>query len=101
MEIFPEEKGFNCEYSFVKGNPLNNQSYLILAGENIPHAKELLFSLDKEITKIDPGYNIAQIKTKFGDLCFYVDLTVDDKESINTIHNLINKAVDDYNVLVR
>lgn len=67
----PEEQGYSARAGFVKGNPLNNDFYVEqFAGDEweapIREAHALL-------TEKFPGYNIAQIKDKFGGLRFYIN----------------------------
>lgn len=66
-----EPQGYACTPGFVKSNPANNPWYLEMCCESLPEWEELLRDTDKALEKIAPGYNIKQIKPKFGYLCFY------------------------------
>lgn len=74
MNNFPpveEPEGYEATFGFVKKRPENNKFYLETA-ENLPWYNILVW-LDAELEKIIPGYNIEQIKMKFGSLRFYFD----------------------------
>lgn len=66
-----EPAGYSSTPSFVKSRPENNAHYLAQF-EGDPWY-EVLVALDEDLEQIVPGYNIAQIKEKFGDLRYYVD----------------------------
>jgi len=66
-----EERGYSASPGFVKSNPENNDFYVEQFKDDpwypaISQAHERLSSLI-------PGYNIAQIKEKFGGLRYYFD----------------------------
>lgn len=66
-----EERGYSASPGFVKSNPANNDFYVEQFKDDpwypaISHAHERLSSLI-------PGYNISQIKEKFGGLRYYFD----------------------------
>lgn len=69
----PEEPGYYNLPGFVKGNPLNNESYLEKCCKTHPEWAELLKETDKKLEQLIPGYNISQIKEKFFGLRFYID----------------------------
>lgn len=71
---YPEPQGYSNSPSFVKSNPANNPSYLQKSIAVFPELKDTLTNLDRAIENIAPGYNIAQIKEKFGGLRYYLDL---------------------------
>lgn len=68
----PEPGGNVAEMGFVKANPLNNDYYVELWKDDpwYPAIKQAHDSL----TRLIPGYNIDQIKEKFGGLRFYFSL---------------------------
>ena len=70
MTVHPEEDGYFCSPGFVKGNPKNNTAYLEMYREHPWH--DLLVRCDAELEELCPGYNIAQIKEKFGGLRYYI-----------------------------
>lgn len=73
MKEYPEESGHVNSPTFVKGNPLNNESYIEKCCEAMPHWANILRDTHKKIEAIAPGYNISQIKDKFGELRYYWD----------------------------
>ena len=70
----PEPTGFYNEAGFVKSNPLNNESYLEKSIEVLPEWEDILRDTHEKLENLVPGYNIAQIKEKFGGLCYYISL---------------------------
>ena len=70
MEEYPEPEGYFCSPGFVKSNPLNNAAYL--EGFKDDPWYDLLVRCDAELEALCPGYNIVQIKEKFGGLRYYV-----------------------------
>lgn len=51
----------------------------------------VLLRLDFDLAKIDPGYNLTQLKTKFGELRYYAHPNRDDV-SMDGFQDLIRKA---------
>ncbi len=49
----------------------------------------LIFELDAELAKLDPNYEIAQIKEKFGALRFYCSSEAADEATFNAMNSLI------------
>lgn len=68
----PEPEGFRARAGFVKANPLNND-YYIQEWEGHPWYPAIK-ACHEELTAALPGYNIAQIKEKFGGLRYYIDM---------------------------
>jgi hypothetical protein len=50
-----------------------------------PGWNDILFSLDKKLSEIDPDYKIIQIKEKFGILRYYFQTKTDKRDSMNCI----------------
>lgn len=73
IEEYPETNGYANIPSFVKGNPKNNASYLAQSVEVYPEWGDILIEADRRLEEAVPGYNIVQIKEKFGGLRYYVD----------------------------
>lgn len=73
MEEYPEPQGCYNYPTFVKSNPLNNDSYLEKCCETYPEWADLLREAHAQLEELAPGYNIAQIKDKFGGLRYYWD----------------------------
>lgn len=62
--------GYQNTPGWVKGNPLNNDSYVAKAKEAFPeHADEIQHLYDSWLSSGEP-FNVAQIKIKFGSLSF-------------------------------
>lgn len=66
----PEPQGYMSAPGFVKSNPLNNDHY-VSQFENDPWYPIIKRTHD-ELNCIVPGYNISQIKEKFGGLRYYI-----------------------------
>lgn len=66
-----EPEGYMSKPSFVKSRPENNAHYLAQYEGTSWH--EILVRTDERLQELIPGYNIAQIKFKFGELCYYFD----------------------------
>jgi hypothetical protein len=66
-----EPPGYASRPSFVKSRPENNAHYLAQY-EDTPWYS-ILKQTDEQLEELIPGYNIAQIKFKFGGLCYYFD----------------------------
>lgn len=64
-----EPEGYRSAPGFVKSRPENNEHY-IAQWEN-DDWYEILVWLHKELESLIPGYNISQIKEKFGGLRYY------------------------------
>lgn len=71
MTEYPEPKGYNNIPGFVKSNPLNNSSYIEKCCEDYPKWADILRDTNEKLEEIVPGYNISQIKDKFGGLRYY------------------------------
>lgn len=71
MEEFPEPPGCRVQPGFVKNNPKNNALYLQRSIEAIPEWETYLTDIDAYLQGVLPGYNIVQIKAKFGELRYY------------------------------
>lgn len=88
--IYPETEGYFCIPGFVKNNPLNNIAYLEMYKDDPWY--DVLKKIDHDLEALCPGYNIAQIKQKFGELRYYVSQgncpdEVYDYRAMNTIIN--------------
>ena len=77
MEEFPEAPGYKAQPGWVKGNPKNNAIYLERCYEVYPEWKQHIKAIDRLLNRLAPGYNIDQIKDKFGELRFYWSAPVD------------------------
>ena len=73
---YPETVGYVAESGFVKSNPLNND-YYVEQWKNDPWYPAIK-ACHEELTAALPGYNIAQIKGKFGGLRYYIDVPRDE-----------------------
>lgn len=73
MTEYPEAPGYRAEAGWVKGNPLNNAVYIERAVEVYPEWETVLRAADAYLESAVPGYNVLQIKAKFGELRFYWD----------------------------
>ena len=71
MEEFEEAPGYRAQPGWVKGNPKNNAIYLQRCYEVYPEWKQYIKAIDRLLNRLAPGYNIDQIKDKFGGLRFY------------------------------
>lgn len=71
--IYEEPRGYACEHSFVKSNPLNNEAYLDIVADSWEPVRDILFENHEKIKEIFPGYNISQVKEKFYECRFYYD----------------------------
>lgn len=74
MTEYPEPRGANNLPSFVKSNPLNNESYLEKCCEAYPMWADILRETHAKLEEIVPGYNISQIKDKYGGLRYYIGM---------------------------
>lgn len=77
---YPEPKGYSAEMEYVKANPLNNDYYVNHWRDNPWY--DIVVEAHKELTALVPGYNISQLKDKFGRLRFYIDLPEDTPEDV-------------------
>lgn len=89
-----EPEGYSCEPGYLKSNPENNDFYLSkLVDWNWYPAIE---QCHKTLNYLIPGYNISQIKTKFGRLCFYFnfpeEITVHSSPALDTVAKVKNAA---------
>ena len=99
---FPETGGARAALGFVKGNPSNNDYYVELWKED-PWYPAIKNAHD-ELTRLFPGYNISQIKEKFGGLRFYIDSGTAEKWDIEKASQITYRAeawVDGYEAGVR
>jgi hypothetical protein len=65
----PEPQGYLAKPGFVKNNPDNNDYYIEQwAGDDW---YPIIEQTHERLTKLIPGYNILQIKDKFGGLRYY------------------------------
>jgi len=56
---------------------------------------QLVIDCDKELTRVDPNYQIYQVKEKFGGLRYYVKPSnMDDKHTLMRIGDIISKHED-------
>lgn len=95
MEEFPEAPGYRAEPGWVKGNPLNNAIYVERAVEVHPEWETQIRAADAYLEAMVPGYNILQIKAKFGELRFYWDTPEGvevDPEVRRVVDNIIAQA---------
>lgn len=90
---YPEREGYSNTLSWVKENPLNNPSYLEQACTQFPSLAEQFRALDREIEALAPHYNIAQIKIKFGGICYYVNLP---EGTTPTVQQQVLQIIDTY-----
>jgi hypothetical protein len=67
---FPEAEGFRARAGFVKADPRNND-YYVEQFEGHPWYPIIKRTHDR-LTELIPGYNILQIKEKFGGLRYYI-----------------------------
>lgn len=78
-EEFPEPQGCANLPGFVKSNPKNNKSYIEKFAEVWDEDQmEAIRNADRKLEELIPGYNIGQIKSKFGQLRFYYDAPLDE-----------------------
>lgn len=71
---FPEPATYANRPGWVKSNPQNNPSYLAQSIDVFPELADQLAELDRQVEALAPGYNISQIKIKFGGLRYYYSL---------------------------
>jgi hypothetical protein len=69
--LYPEPQGYRAYPGFVKSNPLNNDYYVEQFKDDPWYP--IIKRTHERLTELVPGYNIAQIKEKFGGLRYYVD----------------------------
>lgn len=74
----PEPKGYAAVPGFVKSNPLNNDYYVEQFRDDPWYP--IIKQTHERLTAVIPGYNIAQIKDKFGGLRYYFDEPQDSLE---------------------
>lgn len=74
MPEYPEPQGSQNTPGFVKSNPLNNETYLDQCCVAYPKWADLLRETHAKLEEIAPGYNISQIKDKFGGLRYYTSM---------------------------
>jgi len=71
MTEYPEPPGYQNSPGFVKSIPHNNETYLEKCCAAYPFWADILRETDRKLEEIAPGYNISQIKDKFGGLRYY------------------------------
>lgn len=71
MTEYPEPPGYQNSPGFVKSIPRNNETYLEKCCVAYPFWADILRETDRKLEEIVPGYNISQIKVKFGGLRYY------------------------------
>lgn len=70
--VYPEPPGYDCLPEFVKSNPKNNEVYIEMFVENLDEGvANLIRDAHQRIKELSPGYNISQLKEKFGELRYY------------------------------
>lgn len=92
---FPEPEGYTNIPTFVKSNPDNNASYLDKSCELYPEWSDLLKETDAALEALIPGYNISQIKDKFGGLRYYIDIPdefMENEEIVTKAHAITMEA---------
>jgi hypothetical protein len=67
----PEPQGYAAVPGYVKNNPLNNDYYVEQFKDDPWYP--IIKRTHERLTELIPGYNIAQIKDKFGGLRYYFD----------------------------
>lgn len=93
MTEYDEPQGYLNKVTYVKANPLNNETYLNQACEMYPEWAETLRATDLKLQEIIPGYNIAQIKAKFFALRYCIDFPEDtDPEVQKQAWEILNEA---------
>jgi len=70
-----EPEGYSAEPGFVKSRPENNDYYIERFADDPWYP--VLKHTHESIERLAPGYNIVQIKAKFGELRYYYDLPND------------------------
>lgn len=85
-----EPDGYSCEPGHVKQNPANNDFYLAkLEGWDWYPA---IIRCHQRLEELIPGYNISQIKEKFGSLCYYFGfpdkIEVNEDSYLNTLEKV-------------
>jgi hypothetical protein len=61
------------EYYTKRGYPISLLNKLILGIHDIPNSWDnVIIKLDADLTKLYPSYHIHQIKSRFGELRYYV-----------------------------
>jgi hypothetical protein len=70
-DVVPEPQGASTAMGFVKTRPENNDVY-VSRWQFDPWYPAIEYA-HRELSRLIPGYNIAQIKEKFGGLRYYFD----------------------------
>ena len=84
----PEPKGYLSVPGFVKSRPENNDHY-IEQYQGTPYY-DVLKNTHDALNLLVPGYNIGQIKFKFGELRYYVTLPENTSEVVReTVRHVI------------
>lgn len=79
---YPEPQGYCNRPGFVKSNPQNNDSYLEQSCKVYPEWADILRKTHEQLQTLVPGYNIAQIKEKFWELRYYIDIPSDYSDEV-------------------
>jgi hypothetical protein len=66
-----EPQGYQSTPGYVKSRPENNQHYLDQLKDDPWYP--ILLNTDEGLEELMPGYNINQIKSKFGGLRYYIN----------------------------
>lgn len=86
-----EPAGYSASPGFVKSQPGNNDFY-VERFRNDPWYP-IIRDTHEQLEHLIPGYNISQIKEKFGGLRYYIDMPeVVSKEDAEVAHSIIREA---------
>lgn len=93
-----EPAGYSATAGFVKSQPGNNEFYLEQFRDDPWYP--IIRDTHEQLEHIAPGYNISQIKEKFGGLRYYIDLpevlSDEDREAAYAIVRDAEDRVDRY-----
>jgi len=89
---FPEEPGYVSFPSYVKKNPKNNRHYI--DGFKEDPAYDVLNAGLIALETVVPGFNITQIKEKFGECRFYINVPTKTEKNIEKLAYEISSAVE-------
>lgn len=89
--LYPEEPGYRAYPGFVKAKPENNAYYLSKFKGDPWYP--ILLRTDAALERLIPGYNIAQIKEKFGGLRYYIGWPAGYENTPENIHVAVNQAI--------
>jgi hypothetical protein len=86
-----EPKGHSSIAGFVKSRPENNDHYVNQFKEDEWYPA--ILKAHDDLTAVVPGYNIDQIKEKFGSLRYYISLPEDVSEDARTkAYHILDRA---------